>query len=126
MTRPRPYRPAQTPYEATRAILIDGSVQKFDQTLVRAFLDAVSLFPIGSVVELNTGTRARVIRANADHHTRPIVERLDDRGQPLGQIIDLSSESDVKVVRAYAQPDVPTAGPRGEPAFDAPVLTGRR
>ena len=101
MTRPRPHRPAMMPYDAARSVLIDASRNRFDRTVVRAFLDAVALLPIGSIVELSTGKMGRVIRANPDKHTCPVVEELDEKSRPTDLTIDLSRKTDVKIVRAY-------------------------
>ena len=105
ITRPRPYRGALSPYEGAVTILHGAAANKFDRQIVRAMLDAIALVPTGSTVELSTGQRAIVIRANPDHHTRPVVEELDDHDRPRGRIIDLTKEEDVKVVRAH-----PTVG----------------
>lgn len=102
MTRPRPHRQALMPYEAAKKILLEGNANRFDLTTVRAFLNAVSLFPIGSGVELHNGTHARVLRANVDQHTRPVVEIVDHVGAATGEIIDLSKDDRFTVVRAYA------------------------
>lgn len=92
LTHNRPHRPALTPYQAAKKVLKDGASDKFDRRLVRAFLDTVSLFPIGSQVGLSDGSSARVLRANPGLHTRPVVEQLSPDGSPTGIIIDLSSE----------------------------------
>lgn len=104
MTRPRPHRQALMPYEAARKILLEGNANRFDVTVVRAFLDTLSLFPIGSVVELHNNMFAKVLRANADQHTCPIVELLDRDGRTTGEIIDLAKEPSLTIVRAHAYP----------------------
>jgi HD-GYP domain-containing protein (c-di-GMP phosphodiesterase class II) len=100
MTNIRPYRAAMTPYMAAKTILTEGSVEKFDRQLVRAFLDTIALFPIGSRVELSNGSIARVLRANPSLHTRPVVEELTADGCSTGYIIDLSEEDTPRVIRA--------------------------
>ena len=101
MTRPRPYRPAILPHEAVKQILVDGSHNKLDRTLLRAFLDCVSAFPIGSVVELNNGLKGNVLRATPGLHTRPVIEELDVQERQTGNIIDLSDETHLTVIRAH-------------------------
>ena len=101
MARARPHRPAALPYEAAKAILVGASENKFDREAVRAFLDTVSLFPIGSLLELGGGRRAMVLRANPGLHTRPVIEIVDATGSPTGQIIDLSKDSTLNVVQAW-------------------------
>ncbi len=101
MTRPRPYREALSPYEGALTILRAAADNQFDALVVRAFLDAVALVPIGSIVELNTGRRGVVVRANPEMHTRPVIEELDDEDRPCGRMIDLSKTPDLSVARAH-------------------------
>ncbi|MFQ5415110.1 MAG: HD-GYP domain-containing protein [Phycisphaerae bacterium] len=100
MTSDRPYRRAIEPYIAARTVLTDGAAGKFDGAIVRAFLDTVSLFPVGSHVLLSDGSAARVLRAAPDQHTRPIVETLGPDGSVTGQILDLSDRHAPRVVKA--------------------------
>jgi HD-GYP domain-containing protein (c-di-GMP phosphodiesterase class II) len=100
MTSPRPYREAMLPYHAAKSILVESSARKFDGDVVRGFLDNLSILPIGSVVELNNGARATVVRATPGRHTCPIVELLDGAGEATGRIIDLTRTSDRRIVRA--------------------------
>jgi HD-GYP domain-containing protein (c-di-GMP phosphodiesterase class II) len=100
MSRARPHREAFTPYAACKAILTDASANKFDRTIVRALLDTISLFPIGSTVELNNGTWAKVIRANPGFHTSPVVYELNSDGTSTGRMIDLSKEPRLCIVSA--------------------------
>ncbi len=98
MTRARPYRPPISPYVAVKTILTDGHTNKFDRVLVRALLDTIALFPIGSRARLSDGSAVSILRANPDLHTRPVVEVLGVDGRPSGRIIDLSREDDLRVV----------------------------
>lgn len=105
MTRPRPHRPAFLPYQAMKQILMDGSRGKLDRTVIRALLDCMSLFPVGSLVELDAGVRARVVRTNRGDHTRPIVMEVDSAGNTTGTTIDLKLETSTSVRQAI--PDEP-------------------
>jgi HD-GYP domain-containing protein (c-di-GMP phosphodiesterase class II) len=98
MTNDRPHRQAKKPYDAVRAILMDASANRYNKELVRAFLDAISLFPIGSMVQLNDGRQAKVLRSNPGKHTRPVVELLGPDGEELsGSVIDLVHENKLSV-----------------------------
>lgn len=119
MTRPRPYRPAMMPYEAAKTVLVGASEQVIDREVVRALLDAVSLFPIGSVVELSNGVRGQVLRANPDLHTKPVIECLDTADQPTDTILDLSIEKELCVVRA-----LPASGGRDNDRPTIKTLSG--
>ncbi|GJM24276.1 MAG: hypothetical protein DHS20C16_06910 [Phycisphaerae bacterium] len=100
MTAARPYRSAMAPYEAAKTILLKGTANHFDRTLVRGFLDTVALFPIGSIITLSDDTRARVLRANPDAHTKPVVEEVDADGETTGKVIDLSTQEELTVIKA--------------------------
>jgi HD-GYP domain-containing protein (c-di-GMP phosphodiesterase class II) len=62
MTTERPYRnKVYSPHEAIR-YLVAQSGTKFDPVLVKAFANAVGIFPIGTVLRLNTGEVGIVVR----------------------------------------------------------------
>ena len=69
----RPHRQAMLPYKAMEKILQDTRRGLFDAQATRALLQTLSLFPLGSYVELTDGRQGRVIRATETYH-RPIVE----------------------------------------------------
>ncbi len=98
MTGPRPHRAPLPPYQAAKTILVENSRNKFERSIVRAFLDCLSLFPIGSCVQLNNGHKGTVVRANPGLHTRPIIIELDDDERPTDRHIDLSQRPDLNVV----------------------------
>jgi hypothetical protein len=76
---------------------------------MRALLNVVSLFPIGSHVRLTDGSEAKVIRRNDWHYTAPIVQRVGaDRrirfDAPETGIINLA-KSNFRVMIALPSPD---------------------
>lgn len=77
MTSDRPYRKAMLGYNAIEQILHDTSEGRYDQDVVRSFLHTVSLFPLGTYVELTDGRKGRVIRSNRKELTKPVVEVWD-------------------------------------------------
>ncbi|NLX14204.1 MAG: HD-GYP domain-containing protein [Phycisphaerales bacterium] len=99
MISPRPYRPARSPYQAAEILLRDSRNKYFDIIVVRALLDCISLFPVGSVIELDDGRTARVVRANTGLPTRPIIALMDARNRPEGSLIDLAAEIQRRVIR---------------------------
>lgn len=54
---------------------------KFDAELVKIFLGSVATYPTGSMVSLNTGKNAIVLRQNADNPTRPLVRIVEQNSQ---------------------------------------------
>ena len=61
LVSPRPHRPALLPYHAITKMLLDVKEGLFDSTVVRGLLHTVSLFPIGSFVELSDGRVGKTI-----------------------------------------------------------------
>jgi len=76
LTSPVRGRPAFFPYDVMKYLLTNIKVGRFDGDSVRALLHTLSLFPIGSHVELTDGSSAKVLRRNANEYTKPIVERV--------------------------------------------------
>ena len=77
MTTPRVYQPPFTPDRTLRFIL-SKSGQIFDPFIAKVFIQAMGLYPIGTVVELDTGERAVVVKQNENHRFihRPYVSLL--------------------------------------------------
>ena len=69
----RPWRPGHVPHSAVREVLEMGNKQKLDIDAIKGFLKFNSAYPIGSVVQLNNGQKAKVISTNESDYTRPIV-----------------------------------------------------
>ena len=63
-------------YEAVEEILTNAGT-KFDAELVNIFLASVAIYPTGSMVCLNTGKNAIVLKQNADNPTRPVVRIVE-------------------------------------------------
>lgn len=107
---PRPYRPQMLPYHAMEQIIHGARQGKYDPHVVRALLHTVSLFPIGSYVEINNGSIGKVIRSNREAYSTPIVELwTPDSAQAPARLVDLSSETELKIVRPLADvPDMTT------------------
>lgn len=82
LVSPRPYRPAVLPYCAMERMLSGVRDGLFDSAVVRALLQCLSLFPLGSYVQLSDGRVGRVIRRNEDAYTAPIIEawQRDNQG----------------------------------------------
>lgn len=101
LTNPLAGRPSIVAYDAMAMLLHHVSLGRFDATVMRGLLQAVSLFPLGSWVELSDLTPARVLRSTHEHYDRPIVEVLDSGSI---QIIDLT-RSDRFVTRPLIDPN---------------------
>jgi len=93
MTHPRPYRTERIiPFAAVK-MMIQEDEAKFDQKMLKAFLNYITFYPINSFVALNNNEIGRVIRINNLSPMRPIVEIVfDGLGNHLKKpkIIDLT------------------------------------
>jgi HD-GYP domain-containing protein (c-di-GMP phosphodiesterase class II) len=95
MITPRPYAKARTSHEATQE-LIDCKGTLFQGALVEQFVQAIGLFPTGTMVELNSGEVAIVVSQNATRRLKPeIVVVLNTEKQRLEspRVIDLANQN---------------------------------
>lgn len=72
MISERPYRPAGEPHESILALLSDRG-KKYDESALRALLVNLSLFPLGTFVELTNGYRGLVVDSVEDNPRTPVV-----------------------------------------------------
>lgn len=95
MISDRPYAPARTSFEAILEI-IDMSDSLFQKALVEQFVQAIGMFPVGTLVELNTGEVAIVIGQNETRRLRPevlIVTAEDKKVLDQPRALDLAEVS---------------------------------
>jgi HD-GYP domain-containing protein (c-di-GMP phosphodiesterase class II) len=104
MTSPRPWAPAKSPYDAIRELNILAGI-KFQKEMVEQFVQALGMFPTGTLVELNTGEIGIVIEQNQIRRLRPklmIVLDADHRPMKQYRILDLCKlPSDQRDGKAY-------------------------
>jgi HD-GYP domain-containing protein (c-di-GMP phosphodiesterase class II) len=105
MTSPRSYRKAYIPHEGVVRILKMSKTGLIPGEFVKAFLEYVSLYPVGSLVELNDHRIAKVIHANKDSLGKPIVSVITDTtGRVLakGHIVqeDLLKNKNIQIIKA--------------------------
>ena len=79
MTSDRPYHPAIPAPEAVRWIFQQAG-ELFDRQLVRAFIDSIGLFPIGSLVRLSSGEFGVVMDVNLAAIRRPTILIVSEFG----------------------------------------------
>jgi hypothetical protein len=91
-------------YVAMKQILSDNG-KRFDPDILRAFIQTMGIYPIGSVVLLKDGRIGRVIEVNSGATLRPRVKiMIDANGREYqkdeGAIVDLGVEKDVFIAKA--------------------------
>jgi HD-GYP domain-containing protein (c-di-GMP phosphodiesterase class II) len=96
MTTERPYmNKVHSPHEALQYLLSQAGT-KFDPVLVKAFAAALGIFPMGTVVMLNTGEAGIVVKHDSNEEPdRPmvkIIRNADGSQAPGDRILDLTSK----------------------------------
>jgi len=110
MVTPRPYKPARLPHEAMATLLLEAfgknGPARYDRRLATAMLRALSLYPIGSGVELEDGSVGQVVESNPDAPEKPHVRLIRGPGGqslPRAKVVDLR-RAGTGVVRAIPWP----------------------
>lgn len=99
----RVYRKALIPYQAIQ-IITRGTYTFFDPRIVGAFLENIAIYPVGSLVQLNTGDIGFVVDVNKKSPHKPVIRRLlDHHGQKVKapQEIDLDKLHTVYIVKVF-------------------------
>jgi HD-GYP domain-containing protein (c-di-GMP phosphodiesterase class II) len=73
----RSYKKKQLFYHAMKQLIAQGS-NKFDPVILRVFISKMSVYPIGSIVELNDNSIGIVIGSAQDKPLRPIIKLVYD------------------------------------------------
>jgi hypothetical protein len=95
MTTPRVYREHTLTPDTVLQFILRNSGQSFDPRVAKMFIRAMGIYPVGTVVELNTGERGVVLRQNENSRLmhRPAVMLLHGDG-PGGEPVDLAEQGD--------------------------------
>jgi len=104
---PRPYRKQLLPHHAVRELLVKGK-ETFPSELLKILVDQLSMYPLGTMVRLNTGEIGIVSKLNRQYPLRP--ELHVDHAAVSGSIgpvktIDLSQASAVHIVEVLRPMD---------------------
>jgi hypothetical protein len=88
--------------------LLKRAPGQFSRDVVKAMIDCLGVFPVGSYVELLTGETGQVMEARRSNPLRPLIAvTRDARGRPLAQprIVDLvmSTQNAIKGPAPYPE-----------------------
>jgi putative nucleotidyltransferase with HDIG domain len=95
MVTSRNGKPALLPHDAIRQLFVLGEKGRFDKAVVEVAIKALGVYPIGSLIKLNTGESALVTGLNHEHRLKPKIRIITDaKGQIFSESIglDLSAE----------------------------------
>ncbi len=110
LSSPRPHRASYIPYKAMEMVVRMTRTGLFENSKTKSFITYASLFPVGSIVELNDGRFAKVIKANGTHFTKPQLSVLtSEHGDVLDEsdiyqvdLVEATRENnDIQIVRAH-------------------------
>lgn len=104
----RSYRKGVYFYHAMRNLLSTG-VNKFDPVILRVFLSRMSVYPIGSIVEMNDSSIGIVIGSIPEKPLRPFIKLIFDKEgkkQEKTLILNLLGEANLYIVKALNESDV--------------------
>lgn len=102
LAMPGPGRPPVMPHDAMAWLLHEGLRGAHSPKTTRAFISQLSLFPIGSDIELDNGATATVIRRDQAHYARPVVRVHGTDAPPLAL-----SKSPINILRPVSNPKKP-------------------
>ena len=106
LVSPRGYRRRFFPHEAVRELMV-AERTAFPREVVKALVEQLSAYPLGTSVRLATGEVGSVMRVNTRYPLRPVVWIEGDAayGQD-GRQLDLSRTPLVSIIETLEPPDV--------------------
>jgi HD-GYP domain-containing protein (c-di-GMP phosphodiesterase class II) len=116
MTSDRPFRDALAGHAAVLQML-QQSNKMYDEQVLKALVQNVSLYPIGTYVQLANDQRGMVVDTNMDNPRAPRVKVVaGPNGERYAEqpIVDTGIETETKVVRAITAESL--RAPQAEPA----------
>lgn len=104
MVSPKAYRDSMVGYQAMRNLLADNA-RRFDPDIIKAMIQSMGIYPIGSIVLMNNSSIARVIQSNREAPLRPVIRILiDEFAKPYtlneGELINLMDNRTLFIARA--------------------------
>ncbi len=106
MTHNRPHQKALIQTDSIRE-LVEMKGKLFSAKIIKAFLDAVSIFPIGSYVVLNNKMVGEVVSTNRNNSFKPVIRLLyDEQGRRFeeSRMVDLM-KNPVLHIEGIVRPD---------------------
>jgi len=98
VTASRPFKEAKDGYSGMVDILKNEGKQ-YDDTVIRALVYSLSIYPIGSYVLLTNGKPAQVVDVNPDNPRFPVVQIVGMRTPDGKDLIARTAETGVRILR---------------------------
>ncbi|NGZ08368.1 MAG: HD-GYP domain-containing protein [Nitrospira sp. LK70] len=78
MVSRRGTRPAMIPHDAVRQLFLIAERGQFAKSLVELMIRSIGVYPVGSLIQLNTGEQAVVIGVNSQQRLKPLIKITTD------------------------------------------------
>lgn len=110
MVSRRGTRPAMIPHDAVRQLFLAGERGQFEKRLVEVMIRSIGVYPVGSLLRLNTGEQAVVVGVNPQERLKPLVKvTTDPQGGSYATPIEIdlaapSSDHTVRTVLRVLDP----------------------
>ena len=104
LVTPRPYRRRFFPHEAVRELVVVERLA-FPREIIKALVEQLSAYPLGTLVRLTTGEVGTVVGTNTQFPLRPVVEVETGSGQASREV-DLSLSPLVAIIETVESPAV--------------------
>jgi len=101
VTASRPFREAREGYEGM-VDLLKNEGRQYDDTVIKALVYSLSIYPIGSYVMLSNAKAGQVVDVNPDNPRYPVVLILGSRTPDGKETVVQSSEQGVRILRPMA------------------------
>ncbi len=104
---PRPYRRKLAPHEAIRELLVQEK-NSFSRPVMKALVEQLSMYPLGTCVRLNNGEVGVVTGSKSAYPLRPIIQMGTQSGGEAGEpkIVDLSTSTLLHIVEVVKPVEV--------------------
>jgi HD-GYP domain-containing protein (c-di-GMP phosphodiesterase class II) len=102
VTSSRPYKEARNGYAGMVDILKNEGKQ-YDETVIRALVYSLSIYPIGTHVLLTNGKSALVVDVNPENPRYPIVQVVGARSPDGKDLVVHTAETGVRVLRPLSK-----------------------
>lgn len=105
ISAPRQYKEAKSIYEAMIEMLRNSN-KAYDENVVKALVQAISLFPIGSYVYLSNGKIAQVTDTNPNDPRTPLVQIIGEKNELGNPKIVMTDNEKLRIVRVVNQSEL--------------------
>lgn len=104
MVSPKAWRDSMVGYQAMKNLLSDNA-RRFDPDIIKAMIQSMGIYPVGSIVLMNNSSIARVIESHREAPLRPKIRILIDEfakayTQNEGELVDLMDNHTMFIARA--------------------------